>query len=247
MPRTPPSAQDGTSPGGGGSWIEAPVARALRRPEDRRLPLEAEDRSIGVRLPEKDAGVVHEVAGGEVVGAVGDHVVVAENVERVVRRKAHFVRDDLHVRVDVLQTLSRGLELLSPDVLRAVQDLPLQVRRVHDVEVDEAKRADARRREVERERRAETAGPHAQHARGLQLLLPVEADLRHDEMAGVALELLAAELAGRRCVGRRHGVSETANALSRSATRSSASSMPTASRTRLSVMPIASRSAVVSS
>src|ERR1019366_946639 len=86
--------------------------------------------------------------------------------------------------------------------------LPLQVRKVHHVEVHEAERADARRREVERERRAEAARSHAQHACGLQLLLPVEADLRHDEMTGVALELLAAELAGRsRGAGRGHRIS----------------------------------------
>ena len=76
-PSTPPSAQLGTSPGGGGSRIEAAIARAVLGREHRRLSVEAEDAAVHVRLPEQHAGVVHQVARREVVGAVDDDVVVA--------------------------------------------------------------------------------------------------------------------------------------------------------------------------
>ena len=51
--------------------------------EHARLPLEAEDAAVDVRLAEQGARVVDQVAGREVVGAVGDDVVVLENLERV--------------------------------------------------------------------------------------------------------------------------------------------------------------------
>ena len=55
-------------------------------------------------------------------------------------------------------------------------------------------RADARRGEIERRRRAEPAGADAEHARGLQLALPLDADLRHDQMPAVALNFVVRQL-----------------------------------------------------
>ena len=64
-----------------------------------------------------------------------------------------------------------------------MQDLPLQVRLVDDVEVHDADRADARGREVERGRRAEAARAHEEHPGALQLALPRDADVGEDEVA----------------------------------------------------------------
>ena len=86
-PSTPPSAQLGHQPGRRRLGIQAAVARAAGRREHRRLAFEAEDAAVDVRLPQQHAGVVDEVARGEVVGAVEDDVVVAEDVERVRRRE----------------------------------------------------------------------------------------------------------------------------------------------------------------
>ena len=83
-----------------------------------------------------------------------------------------------------------------------MDDLPLQVAEVDDVEVDDADSADAGGREVHRCRRAESAGADAQHAAGLQLALPVDADLRHDQMPAVAFDLVVGEL-GKFAVGLR--------------------------------------------
>ena len=74
-----------------------------------------------------------------------------------------------------------------------MEDLALKVRVVHDVEVDEPDRPDARGREVDRERGSEPSGADREHARGLQLLLPVDADLRHDQVSRVAADLLVRE------------------------------------------------------
>ena len=58
-----------------------------------------------------------------------------------------------------------ALDLRHADAARRVEDLALQVRRVDGVGVDEAERADAGRREVERRGRAEAAGAEEQHLR----------------------------------------------------------------------------------
>ena len=85
------------------------------------------------------------------------------------------------------------VDLALADAVHVVQDLALQVRRVDDVHVDDAERADARGREVERGRRAEPAGAEQQHAALEQLLLPGLADLGQQDVAPVAVALLGGE------------------------------------------------------
>ena len=104
------------------------------------------------RLAEKHARVVDEVARREVVGAVDDHVVVAEEALDVSAVEPLLVADDFHVRVQVLQHLLRALHLGHPDAARRVEHLALEVRRVDRVGIDEAERADAGGREIERRR-----------------------------------------------------------------------------------------------
>ena len=86
----------------------------------------------------------------EVVGAVDDDVVAVDDVEDVVGAEADVVRDDVDVGVQRGERLLRGVDLAVADALEVVQDLALQVRRVDDVHVDDAERADAGGGEVER-------------------------------------------------------------------------------------------------
>ena len=160
--------------------------------------LEAEDAAVDVRLAEQHARVVHEIARRKVVRAVDDDVVRAEEIERVGRGERDLVRHDRDLGVDRVQPIPRRRELRAADVRRAVQDLALQVAEVDDVEVDEAERADAGGREVHRDGRAEAAGADAEHLRGLQLALPLDADLRHDQVPAVALHFVVGQLGQRR-------------------------------------------------
>ena len=84
------------------------------------------------------------------------------------------------------------LDLGDPDPVRRVDDLALEVGQVDDVEVDDADRPHARRREVERGRRAEPARADQQHLGGQQLRLARGADLGDQQVAAVALALLGA-------------------------------------------------------
>src|SRR5882724_11529313 len=99
-PRTPPSAQQGTRPGGG-FRIEAAVARTIGHSENGGLPFESEDRAVDVGLSQEDAGIVDEIARGKIVGAIDDDVEVFEKFESVGASQLRFERLDLNVRVQV--------------------------------------------------------------------------------------------------------------------------------------------------
>ena len=75
-PSTPASEQLGTAPSGGASRVQAAVAWAARvRLEYRELALEPQDRGRDQGAARQHAGVGHQEAGGEIVGAVADQIV----------------------------------------------------------------------------------------------------------------------------------------------------------------------------
>ena len=151
---------------------EAAVARAFVRLEDGDLALEAVDRAVDDRDVVPDRCVVHEVPRGEVVGAVDDEVpAFVEDPVDVLGGETLAVREDVHVGVERGDRALRRVDLRCAERVERVDDLPLQVRLVDDVRVDDPERADAGRREVERRRRAEPARADQQHARVEQLQL----------------------------------------------------------------------------
>src|SRR5262245_53761526 len=173
--------------------VETAIAGTFCRPEDGRLPFESEDRGIDVGLTREDAGVVDQISRGKVVGAVRDDVEVAENLERVLRRQSLLEREDVRVRIQVAQARRRGRELGPAHVACAEENLTLQIRIVHDVEIDQADRADAGRGEIQSHRRAQPARSDREDASGFELLLALEPDLRHDQVARVAADLVVGQ------------------------------------------------------
>ena len=103
------------------------------------------------------------------------------------------VTDDVDRRVDRAEMLDGGINLGTAHVGGGVQDLALQVRHVHAVEVDDADLPDAGCRQVHRDRRTEAAGADHQHARVEQLALPGSADVRQDDVTRVPLDLVLVE------------------------------------------------------
>ena len=174
--------------------IEAAVAGAFFGGEDGGLAFEAEDAAVGVGLAGEDAGVVDQVAGLEVVGAVGDDVVVLEDLERVGAGEHGVVLDDVGVFVEALEGDLGGVDFEFADGGLGVNDLALKVGFVDDVEVDEADGAYAGGSEIEGERGAEASGADAEDLGGLEFLLAFHADLGEDEVAGVAGDLFVGEL-----------------------------------------------------
>ena len=171
---------------------QAAVAGAVVGLEHRQLAVEAEDRGGHDGDLQAHGGVVEQVARGEVVDAVDDHVVALDDLHDVGGVQAHRVLDDLDVGVERVDRLLGGVDLGDADALGGVDHLALEVGEVDDVVVDDAERADAGGGEVERGRRAEAAGAEQQHLRVEQLLLALGADLGDQQVARVAVALLGA-------------------------------------------------------
>jgi len=85
------------------------------------------------------------------------------------------------------QPLARRLELRTPDVGRAVENLPVQVRDVDAIEVDQTDASDPRRREIQRGRTAETSGADDQDRGLCQFFLAFGSYLGELDLAGVAI------------------------------------------------------------
>ncbi len=107
--------------------------------------------------------------------------------------RCSLVLDHVDVGVQPAQGLGRRLGLRHADAVGGVHHLPLQVRVVDDVGVDDAERADAGRGQVQRRGGAETAGAEQQHLRGQQLELAGLADLGDQDVPGVAAPLRLVE------------------------------------------------------
>src|SRR5205085_7792152 len=79
------------------------------------------------------------------------------------------------------------------DAAHAEEYLPLKIRRRDDVDISQSDGADARGSEVERDRTSQSARADAQHFGVEQLFLLLHADLRQNEVAFVAIDLIVGE------------------------------------------------------
>ena len=167
---------------------------------DRRLPVKEQDRAVDQRLPAHVRDVIHQVARGEVVRAIDDVLVVLvlEDPLGVVGGERLVVGDDLHVGIRPLQAVEGRIDLQASDVRRLVQELPLQVREIDDVEVDDADRSHPGQRHVDRDRRAQAARADHEHSRVPQLSLPGRPDGLHDDVTRVPHDLVRGQR-GRVC------------------------------------------------
>jgi len=179
-----------------GAVFAATVGVGKVRGEDGEHSLEAEDRAVDVGLFEDDAGIVDAVAGGEVVGAVDDDVVVFDQIEDVGAVDDGFEFDDVDVGVEVLEAFGGGFYFVFADGGHAEENLALEITGTDDVDVGQADGADAGGGEVEADGAAETTSADAQHFGVDELELAGHADLGEEEMAFVAVDLFGVELSG---------------------------------------------------
>ncbi len=92
------------------------------------------------------------------------------------------------VRVDLSDPLFGHVDFLSPDVLRSVQHLALEVRLVDHVEIDDPETADAGGAQVLRERDSEPARANDESRRLLEPQLPGHSDFGEDQVSRVPLD-----------------------------------------------------------
>ncbi len=122
------------------------------RLEQRDVAVERSERRISERPLCQITGVGDEIAGGEIVGTVGDDVVAGDEIERVRRVEAFGVRLDIHERIDAQDRIAGAVNFQAINVGRTVRDLALQIIERYGVIVDDADRADARRRQIQHKR-----------------------------------------------------------------------------------------------
>ncbi len=126
--------------------------------EGRELAVERGEGGGDQRLAGGKAGIGQQIAGGEIIAAIGDEIVARDELGGVRRSELDLVRLDADLGVDRRDRLARALDLGHADAVAGMGDLALQVGQVDAVVIDDAERADPGRREVEEERRAEPAG-----------------------------------------------------------------------------------------
>ena len=163
------------------------------RLEGRDIAVERADGGEHQRSLGQIAGIAHQVAGGEIVGAVGDDVVAGDDVERVAGVDARVVGLDPHVRIELGNGLLRARNLGGTDVRRVVHDLALQVVERDAIVIDDAEGADAGSGEIHEQRRAQTARADHEHLGRLELLLPLAAHLAQHQVPLVALDFFGGE------------------------------------------------------
>ena len=169
--------------------IEAAVARPPGIAEDGGLAFKPEDRAVDIGLAQQHAGVVDQIARREIVGAVDDDVVIAEQVEGVLAGQARLVGVDANRRDSAGQTFFGGLNLGPAHVGGGKRNLALQIGEVDDVEIDDSQPPHAGRGQIKPQRRAQSARADHQDFGLGELELPLHAHFGHDQVAAVALNL----------------------------------------------------------
>src|SRR5262245_872527 len=94
------------------------------------------------------------------------------------------------MRIDVGQAVFGRIQFLSTDVLRAMQDLSLQIAVIDDVEIDQPQSPDASRRQIQAQRRTQSPRADQKRARGLQFALTFQPDFGQNQVAVVASQFV---------------------------------------------------------
>jgi hypothetical protein len=181
----------GNHAGWRGFGIEAAIAGSAKvRSEDAGLAFKTENGTVDVGFLEENAGVVGEVTGREIIGAVDDDIVLADDVEGVFAGKPGVMDDDFAGGVDAVDGFLGGFSLGTSDVRGGVNDLALEIGEIDGVEVDNADFADTCGGEIHRYGGTEAAGADAKDAGGADFLLSGQTDFWQDQVAGVPPDLV---------------------------------------------------------
>ena len=141
-----------------------------------------------------DAGVVDQKFGGEIVRAVHDEVVVPDDLPDVAGVQIVLIDPDLDVGVDGQHLLPGRFHLGPVEVPGVMGDLPLEVRDIDGVAINDADGPDSRRGQIEGNRAAQAAGPDNQHPGFEYFFLSFNPDILQEDMAAVPFKLFRGEI-----------------------------------------------------
>ena len=102
------------------------------------MTVKDQDAAVHQGLPQQIAGVIYQVTGGEIVRSVDHQVILANYFHGVLGFQPDFMHHHIGVGVVGLDIVQGGLQLGPPDIGGVVQNLALEVGKVHNVEVHDA-------------------------------------------------------------------------------------------------------------
>ena len=135
------------------------------------------------------ASVIDQELRREIVGAVDNKIVILDEVEDVVAGDEGMVSNDLYIGVHRFHSFFCGLYLGLAHVGRSMDNLTLQIRKVHHVGVGNTDGSHTCCGKVHGYRCSETTCTNHENLRVQKLLLALRTNLFQDDVAGIALQL----------------------------------------------------------
>ncbi len=177
-------------------WLreQAAIAWPFLRIKHGQLALKAEDAAVHVGLAQKHAGVVNQITGREIVRPINNDIVVFEDFESIGAGQRNIVLVNHQIGIDVRELPGGTFELGFAHVAREVDDLTLQVCLVNDIIIHQPNASNSSGCQIQRQRAAQSTCTDQQDTGCLQFLLPLNADLRHNQMAAVTPDFVVRKL-----------------------------------------------------
>ena len=147
------------------------------------LSFKAADGTIYIRLSKLGTNIADDVTCLEVVRTVNYDVVLREQLSGISLAEALVVSKDRNLAVERLQALLGTKDLGTAYLSLVIENLPLEVRKAHDIIVHQPYRANASTCKIDGYRRAKPAYAHYQDARRCKPFLSLLAYFRQDELA----------------------------------------------------------------
>src|SRR6056297_3015720 len=175
-------------------WPWVTLCIALMRFECCQVPIEWTERRKNQRPLREVTSIGNEVSRCKIIRAIGDNVIVADEIERIRVIDPHIMGLDGDMRVEPFNCLASAFYLQAIHIVRVVRDLALKIGERNDIIVNDTDRTHTGGGEIKDHRRTNTAGTDKQDARSLELLLPLTANLSQHEVAPITLDFFRGKL-----------------------------------------------------
>jgi hypothetical protein len=163
------------------------------RRKDAGLSFKTKNRPVNIGFAQQHAGVIRQVSRRKIIRAIHHDVVLRNNLHRVFARDPLVVNHHLRARIDAGDRLLGRIRLGPAHIRRRMNDLPLKIRKIHRIKIQQPNFPDARRGQIHRDRRTQTARPDAQHTRRADFFLPGHPHLGKNQMPRIPPDFVIAQ------------------------------------------------------
>src|SRR5207245_119745 len=100
------------------------------------LSLKTKYGAVDVRFTRKNAYIIRQISRRKIIRAVHDQVVLRDQLGCVLTGETALVQFDFDLRIEVAQAVPRRFQFAAANVLCSVKNLPLQIRKIDIVEIN---------------------------------------------------------------------------------------------------------------